>query len=110
MNDTRRIIQFTVLAAVLALPVSVWAGEEWHIDAAGNSQWRCTKDKATCEVWTAIHLRLHEQLCHQRMREAMLTMTPFLVDIQKPFRLDHTKPEETLKQWNQTMKDCVEGR
>ena len=113
------------LAAVLTWPVWGWDGD-WTVDkkfgyltkilvdADGNTVMLECKDGAPCD-WALSAKNLFT--CHQRMREAMKAVNPYIVDIYKPFRLDHTKPDETLKdnqhaltQWNAVMKDCVEGK
>ena len=110
MNDTLRIMQLTVLAAVLVLPVTGWAGEKEYIVKMGDPIAHCMvyQDKDLGLMMNGPGCPKHQApACYQRMREAMRLMEAFMQKQEVIPAEDYARIKE---QWNQTMRDCVEGQ
>lgn len=104
----RRLLLFTLLVGISTWASCGWAGEK-SVEPEGMGFMVCDK-QLVCHA-DKILMENHAT-CYQHMREAMTSIDPYVQGREEfyPHVRGWRMGSVTKDQWDQTMKDCVEGR
>lgn len=97
-------MRYLILIVIMLIPAWGWAGENVLVYEGNCSIWT---DKEAGLMMEGPDCPKPQPACYQRMREAMRVMEAFL---RKGDVIPTHEYARMKEQWDQVVKDCVEGR